>query len=257
MVREAQKAGLEFDEDKLLALNCWYEEPEFDDEKDFQPNIPPIVVVPGSPPLDSDGNGPRLEPRANNMRGTNNTNGAHGAEDKNRSEKGLVVDANSVNSYHCQPLDTRFHQKLYNAETKGRMHDVLQLNNGASAMGVFSWNMMEYMPFRRMDLCEDGSWKAITWPLPKGETRDMPANAIIHGSAIRRMIADESYRPGNLIVGGGGRGMRHAPAEMGIGRWVATREEGHAVGECFVRLEPPKRTKTADMASSNGVSGGP
>jgi hypothetical protein len=134
---------------------------------------------------------------------------------------------------------------------------VLQLNNGASAMGVFSWNMMEYMPFRRMDLCEDGSWKAITWPLPKGETRDMPANAIVHGSAIRRMIADESYRPGNLIVGGGGRGMRHAPAEMGIGRWVATREEGHAVGECFVRLEPPKRTKTGDMAGSNGVRGGP
>lgn len=49
---------------------------------------------------------------------------------------------------------------------------------------------MEYLPFRRMDLQEDGSWKAIIWPLPKGEVRDIPNNALIHGSVIKRMEAD-------------------------------------------------------------------
>ena len=256
MVREAQKAGLEFDEVKLEALNCWYEGSEYDDEEDLQSNVPPIVVDPGSPPLGTDKNGPQLGSRMNGTNGIHNTNGFNGAEKKDGLPK-RIVDADSIASYQRQPLDSRFHQKLHYAETKGRMHDVLQLHNGVSALSVFSWNVMEYLPFRRMDLCEDESWRAITWPLPKGETRDMPTAAVIHGSVIRRMIADESYRPGNLIVGGGGRGMRRAPADMGIGKWVVAREEGHAVGECFVRLEPPKRTRTADLADANGMSGGP
>jgi hypothetical protein len=111
---------------------------------------------------------------------------------------------------------------------------------------------MEYMPFRRMDLREDGTWKAIVWPLPKGETRDIPANAIIHSSVIKRMLADPSYRPGNLIVGGGGRGVRRAPKDMGIGRWVVACEGGHPVGECLSRKEPPKRTKTDDTVTMPG-----
>ena len=28
---------------------------------------------------------------------------------------------------------------------------------------VAMWKIMEYLPFRRMDLQEDGSWKAIRW----------------------------------------------------------------------------------------------
>ena len=98
---------------------------------------------------------------------------------------------------------------------------------------------MEYLPFRRMDLQDDGSWKAIAWPLPKGEVRDIPDNAIIHCSVIRRMEADADYRPGNLIVGGGGRGMRRAPPGLGTGKWTVLHEEGHVVGECFVRKEKP------------------
>jgi hypothetical protein len=108
---------------------------------------------------------------------------------------------------------------------------------------------MEYMPFRRMDLCEDGTWKAITWPLPKGETRDIPSNAVIHSSVIKRMLADPTYRPGNLIVGGGGRGVRRAPKDLGIGRWVVSCEDGHPVGECLIRKEPPVRRKTEDSAT--------
>jgi hypothetical protein len=53
------------------------------------------------------------------------------------------------------------------------------------------------------------------------------------------MHADPSYRPGNLIVGGGGRGVRVAPPEFGIGSWKLLREEGDPVGECWVRDGPP------------------
>jgi hypothetical protein len=111
------------------------------------------------------------------------------------------------------------------------------------------------MPFRRMDLREDGTWKAITWPLPKGETRDIPANAVIHSSVIKRMLADPTYRPGNLIVGGGGRGVRRAPKDLGIGRWVVSCEDGHPVGECLIRKEPPVRGQRHDACWCYGYAG--
>ncbi len=92
-----------------------------------------------------------------------------------------------------------------------------------------------YLPFRRMDLQDDGSWRPIRWPLPCGEVRDIPANARVHGSVIRRMQVDKSYRPGNLIIGGGGRGVRHAPSKYGIGDWVCIEKEGCPIAEVWVR----------------------
>ena len=89
---------------------------------------------------------------------------------------------------------TAFQQTLFDSATKGRLHDCLAFNNGLSVMSVISWNIMEYLPFRRMDLRPDGSWKAITFPLPRGEVRDIPEGARIHHSAIQRMEADEKYR---------------------------------------------------------------
>ncbi len=86
-----------------------------------------------------------------------------------------------------------------------------------------------------MDLRDDGSWRPIRWPLPCGEVRDIPANARVHGSVIRRMQQDATYRPGNLIVGGGGRGVRLAPEQYGIGEWVCAEREGCPVGEVWVR----------------------
>jgi hypothetical protein len=150
----------------------------------------------------------------NNHDGTNGLNGA-----TNNMTPGTVIDSDNFATYHHTHPDTDFHYRYHFAATKGRIHDVLQFNNGASAMSVVSWNIMEYLPFRRMDLREDGTWKAIIWPLPKGETRDIPANAVVHSSVIKRMLANPKYRPGNLIVGGGGRGVRHAPEDMGIGKW--------------------------------------
>jgi hypothetical protein len=49
---------------------------------------------------------------------------------------------------------------------------------------------MEWLPVCRMDLQPDGSWKAISWPLPRGEVRDIPDNVRIHVSVIKRMEVD-------------------------------------------------------------------
>lgn len=235
MVREAQKAGLEFDDEKLEALNCCHEDRTFGGPR-RQTIAPTIAIDPGSPDLEN----------------------GHASGDGNPEESSdTFIDEKNTLAHHRTHPDTSFHRKLHYAATQGRMHDVLQFNNGAGTMGVVSWNVMEYLPFRRMDLCEDGSWRAIRWPLPKGETRDIPANAMIHSSVIKRMISDSKYRPGNLIVGGGGRGVRRAPEEMGIGQWVCAGELGHPVGECFVRKEAPVRRNTEKSSHSNVMPSGP
>lgn len=136
------------------------------------------------------------------------------------------------------PQNKKFLQFLHDSSTKGKIHDPLQRNQGTPLLTVLTWNTMEFLPFRRMDLRPDGSWKAISWPLPMGETRDVPFDVVVHNSVIRRMKADEGYRPGNLIVGGGGRGMRRAPRELGIGEWVVCEEgKGDVVDECWVRAK--------------------
>jgi hypothetical protein len=224
MVREAQKAGLEFDDEKLEALHCCHEDRTFGEQR-RQTIVPAIAVDPASPALDD--------------------SQINGSDATKAPANGCVDDDHIFTHHHTHP-DTDFHRKLHYAATQGRMHDVLQLNNGAGRMGVFSWNIMEYMPFRRMDLCEDGSWKAIRWPLPKGETRDIPDDAIIHASVIKRMVADPTYR-----------GVRTAPEEMGIGKWVCYGEEGHPVGECFVRKEKPVKKVMEQSSHSNVMPSGP
>jgi hypothetical protein len=67
------------------------------------------------------------------------------------------TDDDNILSHHREHPNTHFHKHLHSAATKGRIHDVLQFNNGANRMGVVSWNIMEYLPFRRMDLQEDGT----------------------------------------------------------------------------------------------------
>ncbi|KAJ9603284.1 hypothetical protein H2200_012062 [Cladophialophora chaetospira] len=108
-----------------------------------------------------------------------------------------------------------FLQGLEKCFTDSVVHDCLEFGGGLPHLTVSFWKLMEYLPFRRMDL-QDGKWKAIRWPLPMGETRDIPDDAQIHISVIRRMEADPQYRPGNLIIGGGGRGVRKAPEHKGI-----------------------------------------
>jgi len=211
MVREAQRAGLEFDGEKMLELKCCDEDyniPSLGIATDGQavPNVPEIEVTP-SPSVDLF-NSPRSE----------------------RPDPGWAAGMQPD-----KPGKSILQQSLETAATRGVLHDCLQFKNGLPAGSVVSWKLMEYMPFRRMDLRPDGSWKAISLPLPMGETRDIPENAWIHHSAIRRMEANEKYRPSNLIIGGGGRGVRRAPKEAGIGNWEILKGQDDPVGMVYKR----------------------
>lgn len=229
MVREAARAGLRFDEVKMRALNCAPEEHQTG-------KVPKLQAIPRI-----------IEPSNTAM------NESH---DSAPIDEGGITETPAEQIEESQSDDINidelpvFHRKLALAATKSRIHDVLRFGNGINAFGVMAWNFMEYLPLRRMDLQDDGSWKPITWPLPKGEVRDIPDDVVVHNSVIRRMLADTSYRPGNLILGGGGRGVRVAPPEFGIGKWKVFREEGDWIGECYVRAEKPVGSK---FISTNGI----
>ncbi len=152
---------------------------------------------------------------------------------------GLVFDSEKLVDLHCSPdkiddygnkdigHERKFSDALHQSSVSGFMHDCLERRKGLKALSVISWNIMEHLPFRRMDLQPDGSWKPIRWPLPKGEVRDVPADAKVHVSVLKRMQGDDEYRPGNLIsLGEGGRGERVAPKEKGMGKWVEWDDEG-------------------------------
>ncbi|KAJ2894180.1 hypothetical protein MKZ38_007882 [Zalerion maritima] len=197
MVREAQKAGLQFDPEKLERLGCVDCVPKTSTSP--QLSVPNILVDGHAPPsaTPAEQNGDPLK------------------------REGLK-------------LKSEFHEMLEHASLS-KIHDSLSFGGGLPFGAVLSWKIMEWLPFRRMDLQPDGSWSPIRWPLPRGEVRDIPDNVRVHGSVIRRMKADPSYRPGNLIVGGGGRGCRVAPEEHGIGDWVCVAEEGDPIGEVWMK----------------------
>lgn len=56
----------------------------------------------------------------------------------------------------------QFKKKLHHA-TSGKIHDCLMFDQGLPRMSVLNWKIMEWIPFRRMDLRDDGSWKPIRW----------------------------------------------------------------------------------------------
>lgn len=153
------------------------------------------------------------------------------------------------------PSHSPFHQMITHCHT-ARIHDSLSFSCGLSFGSVLAWKAMEYLPFRRLDLSEDGSWKPIRWPLPCGEVRDIPENARVHGSVIKRMQMDEGYRPGNLIIGGGGRGVRKAGAEHGIGEWVCVKERGDLIGEVWMKRSAWEKEKAAREGKGLGTNGG-
>ncbi len=244
MVREAMKAGLNFDMDKVRDMGCIEaldEESEDGDE----------TMTP-----------------AGDQEKTEATNGAHNTNGNDHHEEqppipGIILRTPSAStprlfqnaSFQSHPTfrspsqpDTapssastippppQTFTEMMQSACAARIHDSLKFDCGLGFSTVFTWRMMEYIPFRRMNL-EDGVWKPIRWPLPCGEVRDIPDDARIHGSVIRRMKMDEKYRPGNMIIGGGGRGVKVAPKEYGIGEWVCVGEEGDPVGEVWVRKE--------------------
>ena len=204
IVREAQRAGLNFDAEKMHELKCGGAmDYDGEDGPDFRrardPTVPEVQIT--------------------------------GAESPETSKRDWEPTGRPEREIRRADL----HEHLHDAATQGLIHDCLMFKQGLPTTSVISWKIMEYLPFRRMDLQPDNSWKSIRWPLPKGEVRDIPDGAWIHSSALKRMEHNPNYRPGNLIVGGGGRGVRVAPAEYGMGEWVIFKDEGDPISECLVR----------------------
>lgn len=155
---------------------------------------------------------------------------------------GLEFDHEKLQLYNClgeehldPSLTPHFRDALDNSSAKGALHDRLAFGTGLSAVSVLAWRAMEYIPIRRASLTERGTWEIVHWPLHRGSPRDMPHSAEIHGSTIHRMQKDPTYRPGNVIVGGGGRAVRRAPVEYGIGDLKVHSHEGDLVRHTYVR----------------------
>jgi hypothetical protein len=206
MVQGAEKAGLSFDREKMKEMQCCEED------------IPDMTYT--------------LDPRPPSK--GSSTVAIDFARDVSKSNNpSAPKDQNSDENQGLSPFLTA----LRSSSTRGYLHDPLSFKTSTlPTLTVLSWRVMEFLPFRRMDLQLDGSWKTIRWPLPKGEVRDIPATALIHNSVIERMKANKDYRPGNLIVGGaGGRGVKQAPESWGMGVWVSWENEAHPVREVFVR----------------------
>lgn len=56
-----------------------------------------------------------------------------------------------------------FKSRLVDTAIKGKIHDCLRFHSGSPAGTVIRWRLMEWMPFRRLDLTDDGKWKPIRW----------------------------------------------------------------------------------------------
>lgn len=140
MVNEAKKAGLDFDWEKMIQLKCCDDKPSEWSEPDentpaHDSNIPEVQITSSSEP---------------NI--------------FTRSRSDTAVSGWAPGLQPEKPKQSEFHRFLHVAATKGKLHDCLEYNNGLTRMSVLSWKIMEYLPFRRMDLKPDGSWEAISFP---------------------------------------------------------------------------------------------
>jgi uncharacterized protein (DUF2235 family) len=213
MVREAMRAGLPFDVEKLEEMGCpVHDRGTRDDDDRIRAAKTNKVDIPA-------------------IRLASDTEGPKSPE---------IPPSPDEKTLETQVEDHDFHGLMHKAHT-ALIHDSLAFGAGLPWQSVSAWRLMEWLPFRRMDLRDDGSWAPIRWPLPRGEVRDIPDNIRVHGSVIRRLKEDETYRPGNLIIGGGGRGVRRAPPEYGIGEWECVAEPGDPVGEIWVRKKEQKK----------------
>lgn len=219
IVREAIKAGLPFDMDKVSELGCMSDAAQLfgaTAQGNKSSRSQPRTAQKPEIQVHDEYDGVQANPAA-------------GQSSPETDEKGFDHGGGSSHTSH-------FYDMMHRAHTS-RIHDSLLCGGGLGTIAVAAWNMLEWLPLRRMDLQADGSWKPIRWPLPRGEVRDIPPNVRVHGSVIRRLNEDETYRPGNLIIGGGGRGIRRAPAEYGIGNWVCVAEHGDPIGEVWTKKE--------------------
>ncbi|KAI8268685.1 hypothetical protein K4K58_004386 [Colletotrichum sp. SAR11_239] len=218
MVREAIRAGLTFDIDQLENLGCV--------ESVAGPGFNPVPWGDETPERSrAPSTVPEIHVDAPSLVGSPSASPSGSAT--------VQADEEADGMTHAET--TTLFGKMINTAHEADIHDSLDFKCGMHPATVFMWRVMEHLPFRRLDLRPDGSWKPIRWPLPRGEVRDVPDKVRVHGSVIRRMERDPKYRPGNLIVGGGGRGCRVAPKEYGMGKWKCVQGRGDPIDEIWVR----------------------
>ncbi|KAI4283755.1 MAG: hypothetical protein L6R35_005063, partial [Caloplaca aegaea] len=157
MIREAQRAGLELDRDQMLILHCCDEDPRMLDAT-FPSTDPAHLQQQEQEKQQQQQQIPTFHVTTPSQ--SNIFRSPHSEHEQPGWHAGLEPSA---------PQQSEFHRRLHHAATRGTLHDCLEFNNGLPRTSVLSWKIMEYLPFRRMDLQPDGSWKAITLPLPMGE----------------------------------------------------------------------------------------
>lgn len=129
MVREARKAGLRFDEEKMIEMKCWDEtDPDINDN-DFalaNESLAPEVDV------------PQLTVSV--------------AESPSASKPTAGSPFSPGRQKKQQQRTSKFHDMLMEMGSKSVKHDTLEFGGGLKASQVLAWGFMEYLPFRRMDL---------------------------------------------------------------------------------------------------------
>ncbi|KAK3395059.1 hypothetical protein B0H63DRAFT_408362 [Podospora didyma] len=90
----------------------------------------------------------------------------------------------------------RFQRKKKQALTS-LYHDSLAFGYGTGFFKVLFWKFMEWLPaIKRWEL-EGDTWRNVRFPLNKGNTRDIPPDAVLHESLLWRLLNIPSYRPTN------------------------------------------------------------
>ncbi|KAK4132638.1 hypothetical protein BT67DRAFT_435371 [Trichocladium antarcticum] len=105
-------------------------------------------------------------------------------------------------------------QRKKDQALKGLIHDSLSFGYGTGFFKVLLWKFMEpeFLPaITRWEL-EGDVWKNVRFPLNGGNTRDIPADAVLHESLLWRLRNDPTYCPPN------NHGGRSAPCLKHEGR---------------------------------------
>ncbi|KAL4904046.1 hypothetical protein BDW74DRAFT_32001 [Aspergillus multicolor] len=97
-------------------------------------------------------------------------------------------------------LNKWFHDKNRFA-LGGFVHDSLSFGLGTDFFTVLLWKFLEYYPLTtRWELKWTDSrplWENVRFPLNEGRPRDMPFDAVLHESLVRRLNEDPKYKPQN------------------------------------------------------------
>jgi uncharacterized protein (DUF2235 family) len=80
---------------------------------------------------------------------------------------------------------------------KGTIHDSLAFGCGTSFVKVLFWKFMEILPIITRWELEENGWVNVRFPLNMGNSRDIPPDAVLHGSLLWRLKNDPRYCPDN------------------------------------------------------------